>query len=104
MRARADGSYSDLLTMTAFSSLLFNTLTVVGLFVLRRTRPELPRPYRTWGYPVVPAFFVAVSAFFLVFILKAIRATPVSGSRSRRSAFPLTHGSSARGGPIAAPR
>ena len=64
------GSYSDLLTMTAFSSLLFNTLTVVGLFVLRRTRPELPRPYRTWGYPVVPGFFVAVSAFFLVFILK----------------------------------
>jgi basic amino acid/polyamine antiporter, APA family len=63
------GTYSDLLTLTAFSSLLFNTLTVVGLFVLRRTRPDLPRPYRVWGYPLAPAAFVAVSAFFLVYIL-----------------------------------
>lgn len=64
------GTYSDLLTLTAFSSLLFNVLTVVGLFVLRRKRPGLPRPYRTWGYPVLPALYVAVSLFFLVFILK----------------------------------
>lgn len=64
------GSYSDLLTMTAFTSLLFSMLTVVGLFVLRRQRPELPRPYRMWGYPVLPALFVAISCFFLVFILK----------------------------------
>ena len=56
------GTYSDLLTMTAFSSLLFNVLTVVGLFVLRHRRPDLPRPYRAWGYPVVPLLFVAVSA------------------------------------------
>jgi len=63
------GTYSDLLTMTAFSSLLFNTLTVAGLFVLRRTQPNLPRPYRAWGYPLLPALFVAVSSFFLVFIL-----------------------------------
>ena len=55
--------------MTAFSSLLFNTLTVAGLFVLRRTQPNLPRPYRAWGYPLLPALFVLVSAFFLVFIL-----------------------------------
>lgn len=64
------GTYSDLLTLTAFSSLLFNTLTVVGLFVLRRTAPGLPRPYRAWGYPVLPLLYVAVSAFFLFFILK----------------------------------
>lgn len=64
------GTYSDLLTLTAFSSLLFNTLTVAGLFVLRKRRPEMPRPYRTWGYPLVPAFFVVVSLFFLAFILK----------------------------------
>ena len=64
------GTYSDLLTLTAFSSLLFNTLTVSGLFVLRRTAPGMPRPYRAWGYPVLPFLYVAVSAFFLVFILK----------------------------------
>jgi len=64
------GTYSDLLTLTAFSSLLFNTLTVVGLFVLRRSAPDLPRPYRAWGYPVLPFLYVAVSSFFLFFILK----------------------------------
>ncbi len=62
------GTYSDLLTMTAFSSLLFNVLTVVGLFVLRHRRPDLPRPYRVWGYPLVPLLFVAVSVFFLVYM------------------------------------
>jgi APA family basic amino acid/polyamine antiporter len=62
------GTYSDLLTMTAFSSLLFNVLTVVGLFVLRRKRPDLARPYRVWGYPAVPLLFVAVAVFFLVYM------------------------------------
>jgi basic amino acid/polyamine antiporter, APA family len=62
------GTYNDLLTLTAFSSLLFNVLTVVGLFVLRRKKPDLPRPYRVWGYPVLPALYVLVSAFFLVYM------------------------------------
>jgi basic amino acid/polyamine antiporter, APA family len=63
------GTYSDLLTLTAFSSLLFNILTVVGLFVLRRRQPALHRPYRALGYPMLPGLYVLVSAFFLVFIL-----------------------------------
>ncbi|HEY7510077.1 MAG TPA: amino acid permease [Vicinamibacteria bacterium] len=63
------GTYSDLLTLTAFSSLLFNVLTVIGLFVLRRTQPGLHRPYRALGYPVLPALYVVVSTFFLVYIL-----------------------------------
>lgn len=62
------GTYSDLLTLTAFSSLLFNVLTIVGLFVLRVRRGDLERPYRVWGYPVLPALYVLVSAFFLVYI------------------------------------
>lgn len=62
------GTYSDLLTLTAFSSLLFNTLVVAALFVLRAKKPDLPRPYRTWGYPITPALFILVSAFFLVYI------------------------------------
>jgi APA family basic amino acid/polyamine antiporter len=60
--------YSDLLTFTSFASLLFNTLTVAGLFVLRRKRPELRRPYRVTAYPFVPLAFLAVAVFFLVFI------------------------------------
>jgi APA family basic amino acid/polyamine antiporter len=41
----------------------------VGVFVLRRKRPEADRPYRTWGYPVVPAAFLVGAGFFLVYIL-----------------------------------
>ena len=59
------GTYDDLLTQTAFASLLFNTLTVAGLFVLRHRQPDLPRPYRAWGYPVLPAIYLLVSVFFL---------------------------------------
>ena len=62
------GTYSDLLTLTAFSSLLFNVLTVIGLLVLRRRRPDLPRPYRVWAYPLVPLLYVAVALFFLVYM------------------------------------
>jgi APA family basic amino acid/polyamine antiporter len=40
----------------------FYALSVAGVFVLRRRRPELPRPYRVWGYPLVPALFLLASA------------------------------------------
>jgi APA family basic amino acid/polyamine antiporter len=60
--------YSDLLTFTSFASLLFNALTVAGLFVLRRRQPNLERPYRVPAYPLIPALYLAVAAFFLVFI------------------------------------
>lgn len=62
------GSYDRLLTYVTFASLGFNALTVVGLFVLRRSRPDAPRPYRTWGYPVTPAVYLAGATFFLLFI------------------------------------
>jgi APA family basic amino acid/polyamine antiporter len=60
--------YSDLLTFTSFASLLFNALTVAGLFVLRRRQPNLERPYRVPAYPFVPALYLAVAVFFLIFI------------------------------------
>jgi basic amino acid/polyamine antiporter, APA family len=62
------GSYDRLLTYVTFASLAFNALTVVGLFVLRRKRASMPRPYRTWGYPVTPAVYLAGAAFFLLYI------------------------------------
>jgi basic amino acid/polyamine antiporter, APA family len=52
-----------------FSLTLCSTLTVLGVFVLRWRRPDLPRPYRTWGYPVTPAIFLVVSAWMLVHML-----------------------------------
>jgi APA family basic amino acid/polyamine antiporter len=60
--------YSDLLTFTSFASLLFNALTVAGLFVLRVRQPKLDRPFRVPAYPIIPALYLAVAAFFLVFI------------------------------------
>jgi APA family basic amino acid/polyamine antiporter len=53
------GTFEDLTSLFIFSGWIFYGLAVVALFRLRRTEPQLPRPYRTWGYPVVPGLFVA---------------------------------------------
>jgi APA family basic amino acid/polyamine antiporter len=66
--ARGVQLYSDLVTFTSFASLLFNALTVAGLFVLRARRPDLVRPVRVPAYPFIPALYLAVALFFLVFI------------------------------------
>jgi basic amino acid/polyamine antiporter, APA family len=60
------GEYESLYTKVIFSEFLFYTLCTAGVFVLRRREPQLPRPYRTWGYPVVPALFVILSIGLLV--------------------------------------
>jgi len=52
------GTYEQLYTYVVFVSVLFHAATGAAVFVLRRRRPDLPRPYRTWGYPVVPALFI----------------------------------------------
>jgi APA family basic amino acid/polyamine antiporter len=63
------GTYSDLLTYTVFASLLFNVLTVAALFVFRRKHPEMPRPYKAWGYPLVPIAYILVATFFIIYIV-----------------------------------
>jgi APA family basic amino acid/polyamine antiporter len=62
------GSYDRLLTYVAFASLAFNALTVGGVFVLRRKRPDAARPYRTWGYPFTPALYLGCAAALLLYI------------------------------------
>lgn len=52
------GTYEQLYTYVVFASILFHAATAAAVFVLRRKRPDLPRPYRTWGYPAVPALFI----------------------------------------------
>ena len=52
------GTYEQLYTYVVFVSVMFHAATAAAVFVLRRTRPDHPRPYRTWGYPVVPALFI----------------------------------------------
>jgi APA family basic amino acid/polyamine antiporter len=60
------GSYQQLFTYVMFASILLHMVGAVGLFRLRRLRPDQPRPYRVWGYPVVPAVFILASAAFVL--------------------------------------
>jgi len=64
------GSYGQLLDYTIFAVLVFYILTLVGLFVLRRTRPNAPRPYRALGYPVLPAIYILLAIFIEVVLLR----------------------------------
>jgi len=63
------GSYSDLLDYVIFAALAFYILTIAGIFVLRRTRPEMERPYRTFGYPVLPAAYIVVAGLIEILLL-----------------------------------
>jgi APA family basic amino acid/polyamine antiporter len=60
------GTYEQLFTYVVFISVLFSLLGGLALFQLRRARPDAERPYRVWGYPLVPAAFVLGSAFMVV--------------------------------------
>jgi APA family basic amino acid/polyamine antiporter len=60
------GWYDDLYNFVIFGSWILYLMTTVSVFVLRRKQPDLVRPYRTLGYPIVPVLFVAVAAFLLV--------------------------------------
>ena len=60
------GTYEQLFTYVMFASILFSVAAGVALFVLRRTQPDAARPYRTWGYPIIPLVFVIGSAAFVV--------------------------------------
>jgi len=63
------GSYSDLLDYVIFAVMLFYILTIIGLFVLRRTQPQLDRPYKAIGYPVLPALYVGAAGLIEVLLL-----------------------------------
>jgi len=63
------GRYSDLLDYVIFAVLLFYILTIAGLFKLRRTQPNLERPYRAIGYPVLPAVYLAAAGAIEILLL-----------------------------------
>jgi APA family basic amino acid/polyamine antiporter len=64
------GSYGNLLDYVIFAVLIFYILTIVGLFVLRRKRPDAVRPYKAFGYPVLPALYIAMAAWISVVLLR----------------------------------
>jgi APA family basic amino acid/polyamine antiporter len=63
------GTYSELLDYVIFAQLMFYVLTVSAVFVLRRRRPDAPRPYRAWGYPIVPALYVVAASALMIDLL-----------------------------------
>jgi basic amino acid/polyamine antiporter, APA family len=63
------GTFDMLTDMLIFVSWVFYGLGALGVFVLRRRMPDAPRPYRTWGYPIVPAVFILFSIVFLIFTI-----------------------------------
>jgi APA family basic amino acid/polyamine antiporter len=63
------GRYGDLLDMVSFVVVLFYVLTIIGIFVLRRKRPNADRPYKAFGYPVLPALYIVLGISFCVALI-----------------------------------
>jgi APA family basic amino acid/polyamine antiporter len=63
------GTYGDLLDYVVFAVLIFYILTVIGIFILRKKRPDADRPYRAFGYPVLPGLYVVAAAAICVDLL-----------------------------------
>ncbi len=63
------GTYSDLLDYVVFAVLIFYVLTIAGLFILRTKRPDAERPYKAFGYPVIPALYIIIASLICVDLL-----------------------------------
>jgi APA family basic amino acid/polyamine antiporter len=63
------GTYSDLLDYVVFAVLIFYVLTISGIFVLRKKMPDAERPYKAFGYPVIPLVYMAVASLICVDLL-----------------------------------
>lgn len=63
------GKYGDLLTMVSFVVVLFYMLTIVGIFILRKQRPDAHRPYKAFGYPLLPIIYIIMGVIFCVFLI-----------------------------------
>jgi APA family basic amino acid/polyamine antiporter len=63
------GKYNELLALVIFGVLVFYVLTILGIYVLRRKYPEMPRPYKALGYPVLPAIYIVTAAGLAILLL-----------------------------------
>lgn len=60
------GKYGDLLTMVSFIVVIFYALTIIGIFILRKKRPDAERPYKAFGYPVLPIIYIILALAFCI--------------------------------------
>jgi len=58
------GKYGDLLDMVSFVVVLFYILTIAGIFILRKRRPDAERPYKAFGYPWLPVLYIVMGVIF----------------------------------------
>ncbi|HLN54965.1 MAG TPA: amino acid permease [Bacteroidales bacterium] len=63
------GTYSNLLDYVIFAVLIFFSLTIAAIFVLRVKRPDMPRPYKAFGYPVIPAIYILTTVSIMIILL-----------------------------------
>lgn len=63
------GKYGDLLVYSTFASLLFYVLTIFGIFILRKKEPETERPYKAFGYPIIPALYILITLAICIDLL-----------------------------------
>ena len=63
------GKYGDLLTYATFASLLFYILTIYGIFILRKKEPNAERPYKAFGYPLIPLLYIVVTTLICIALL-----------------------------------
>jgi APA family basic amino acid/polyamine antiporter len=63
------GKYGDLLDMISFVAVLFYALTILGIFILRKKRPDAERPYKAFGYPILPAIYILMALTFCTLLI-----------------------------------
>jgi APA family basic amino acid/polyamine antiporter len=63
------GKYNDLLALVIFGVLIFYALTILGIFILRRTQPDTPRPYKAFGYPILPILYIVTATILALLLL-----------------------------------
>jgi basic amino acid/polyamine antiporter, APA family len=64
------GRYGDLLDMVSFVVVIFYVLTIAGIFILRKKRPDAERPYKAFGYPILPAIYILMGSAFCILLIK----------------------------------
>ena len=83
------GSFEQVLVYAGFVLSLFTFLTVAGVFILRVRRPDLPRPYRAWGYPVTPLIFLLLNGWTMWFLIEGRPAESLAGVATLLVGLPL---------------
>jgi APA family basic amino acid/polyamine antiporter len=83
------GRFQQLFELAIFAEWLFYMITTTTIFVFRKLEPDTHRPFRMWGYPVLPALFIAASSVLLVYSYKSNLRSSLIGTAIICCGFPL---------------